>query len=448
MNLTRIIFFVIIVLLNDMLYSQSMPVLTIDQCVDATIANSPDFKVLSLEEQIAINGLRISRSSLFPAIGLGANISPSYSESIVKGENVNGYDYDVSTGLTASYGLLVPGRKEMIEISKMKLDSQKIEKLKFYSNKIRDVKLMYLNCIQTNIKTKIVSLTHERYAKIYERFRIEYRAGRIRPVELSSWEVKLDEIGMAKDKANFESEIQRRNLFAIIGIEDVGQVFDESALDNLRTIRLSQEDLLKMASTNSPDLLVAKYFLESTKLDQKRTESARTPTIIVNGSVGYANSITNAEREEDGFYENVALNKENWTFGASVSLSAKMPLYSGGKISSEIDNSELNASKARIEVQNVEIQVKNSIIDLINKLKFLKQQIQIAEKTVKNTEMNMRIVERSFENGLEKQSAVVEASEALLSSQLELVNAKITYQNTISQLASIVGVNEEIICSQ
>jgi len=421
-----------------------------ENCVESAIERNSDIKNVHQEEIRSINANKIALSSLYPSLGAAASAAPVLSETALPdGGTRQGFGYNFSVGINASYGLINPGREESIKISKVNMEITELSNWKKYYSTIASVKSLYYSSIRAVYAAEIHKSTLSRYMRIYDKLSIEYRMGRVRPLEISSWEVTIADAKLNSDRTAFESERIRENLFRITGVDDKGQALSVDCLEKLASLNLSQEELLQIAENNSPEILIAKKSCDISKLSLTRTESSRMPSVNVSSGVGYSNQMTEAEIHDKGFVEPFLLDdkKKNWQFGLSASVSASMPLYTGGRITAEIERSKSDLSTTQINAQDTIKNTNASIIQRIKTLQFLWNQISISEKNIKNAETNYRIVERSYENGLETQTKLAEAAESLKRNQLSLMDNKIEYLQNLTALAIAVGINEELLCS-
>lgn len=131
---------------------------------------------------------------------------------------------------------------------------------------------------------------------------------------------------------------------------------------------------------------------------------------------------------------------------ASIALEAKVPLYAGGIVSSQVREMEATQQKTRYQLEEgrrqAELQVREAFLAVTSTL----LQIKALEQAQLSSESSLRSVERGLELGLRTPADVLTARQQLFSAKRDLTASKHQYLASQLRLEAAVGdLNEEDI---
>lgn len=418
--------------------------ITYQECVSIALQNNPQIEYLNEEERevaasyiIAASSKKIQIDASMRTVEVDDGTVDS-NEIAIPGVDT---DYGVFAGLTASYGIFIPGRVPLINISKSSVYLTKVNAKKKFESIISVVQNNYYNLLMARDRVKVTKTILDKYEVLLKKQRIRAEAGEVRTLDLNKVEVSYDQYRLDYEKAKQDESNAELELLLSMGIEqESGIIVPDDKLE-LRELKYTYEELLKMAYVMAPDLTIAKINKEINHQKVIAAQQEHLPTIGAFLSLGYENlDIAGLDNYKENFTE------ERWdpAFHAGVTIS--LPLYSGGAISAKVDRAKAGYKKAILEEERAQLLIRKNLKVYYEKINFLKRQILISEKTLENARRGLDITERSYDAGMVDLYQLNSASENVIKTETIVLNYKVNYIKTVTSIAHLIGVNEVDIC--
>lgn len=421
--------------------------LTLDQCITAALYNNSSLQALFEDEKIDQADYKTSIAELYPTVSFGISTVEYDDDS---GETVlvgTGTHYGLSASFSAGYTIYSPGRGNRVFNAKKLVELGKVESFQDYNSIISEVKTAFFALLEADIDLELKKSTLDNYSILYRRLQIEAKAGQVGPLELSNMDVTLANAQLAYDMAEHDQQNAQATLFNLMGVKENDLKVEASEIDRIPQLKVSLEKLNEIGLQSAPSLLIAEYNTEIAKSNVKIAKSQRQPTVSVGVGVGFANtSVAGQGIPITDVPGNLALSGDNWTPSSGLGFSATMPLYTAGRIGANEDKSKALYNKARYETRDAAFDLQNKVKQSYSSLNFLFKQIKITRANVANAKTNLRIVQRSYENGLSTLQALLDASENLYAAQMKHFDRKKEYLITLIELTNLLGVKEDVIC--
>ena len=193
-------------------------------------------------------------------------------------------------------------------------------------------------------------------------------------------------------------------------------------------VGLSLDDSIALALMNNPAIKIANADQETANWGISAAKGARLPTV----SLSHSDS-------RRGYPFATASNPSGVSDNFSNSLSAKMPIYSGGAIEAQIEQAKLNFKINDIGVDKSRQQVLldttsgyYSILGAQNSLKVSQESVDMMAEHLKN-------VQAQYSVGVVAKSDVLRSEVELANNQQALIKAQNTYDLAVSKFNNIVG---------
>lgn len=385
-----------------------------NQAIKLTLENNLNIKLIENSRDMAKNNASILNSGYLPTASLNSSSNISYQDiEIVAGEQ-NGSVEDSkneanSTNISLNYVLFDGmGRKYNYKRFKEIYKKSEIEVKDVIEKTILQLFGVYYEVARLIEENKIIksslSISKERLKK--RKIQLEYG-------QTTGLEVLNAEVDMNLDSINYLNSLNilsnaKRDLNLVMNIDlntnhsintDFRFITSEKMIDIFNNAKKNNSYLQILEK----DVLISDYNLKATK-------SSYLPTIGLNGSYGWNESIND---NQYAFYN------ENRTNGLSGAISLNWNIFSGGNRITNNKNAKLNLTNSKIKKQKIELEferdIKNAYSNYENSLFILNAQ-----------QMNLETNNNNFKRNQEKYALGQVTSIEFRKAQLNFLNAKLS----------------------
>jgi outer membrane protein TolC len=385
-----------------------------NQAIKLTLENNLNIKLIENSRDMAKNNASILNSGYLPTASLNSSSNISYQDiEIVAGEQ-NGSVEDSkneanSTNISLNYVLFDGmGRKYNYKRFKEIYKKSEIEVKDVIEKTILQLFGVYYEVARLIEENKIIksslSISKERLKK--RKIQLEYG-------QTTGLEVLNAEVDMNLDSINYLNSLKilsnaKRDLNLVMSIDlntnhsintDFRFITSEKMIDIFNNAKKNNSYLQILEK----DVLISDYNLKATK-------SSYLPTIGLNGSYGWNESIND---NQYAFYN------ENRTNGLSGAISLNWNIFSGGNRITNNKNAKLNLTNSKIKKQKIELEferdIKNAYSNYENSLFILNAQ-----------QMNLETNNNNFKRNQEKYALGQVTSIEFRKAQLNFLNAKMS----------------------
>jgi outer membrane protein len=159
----------------------------------------------------------------------------------------------------------------------------------------------------------------------------------------------------------------------------------------------------------NPSVMAAMYGVDVARLQVKISEGALYPTVTLLGSVERGHDVNGLVPEQSS---------------ASVLIGVTVPLYQGGAEYSAIRQSKEALTQRRLDLATTRDQARATVTQVWGELQATKAQIQAAQEQVRASEVALNGVRMEARLGLRTTLDVLNAQQALVNAQVNLVMAQ------------------------
>ena len=373
----------------------SLNALTLEECIDKTLKYHPEIKTYNLEIEKNEEVKKGIESSYLPQLNFEAtyNINQTY---LVNGETVE--EDGSSIGLKLEQKIYDFGKtSSLVKASEVDKEIVKLSLENSKASLVTKVKQLYKTLLYYN-KAKEV---REEELKTKEAYYVQAKAMRKEGLKTLVDESRfLSALYSAKENlyiSQSEFNKTKESLSLIMGEKiDKHIEIDDSVLKKDFIDKNSIEDnyLLKIESKN----------IERNKFLQKSSQSQHYGSI--NGFASYQH-IDNLS-EYDSKLVGVVLN---------------IPLYTGGKISSDVQQNLINQQIAQTKKEAYSLSLKDEIQSLIFDIKRYNHTILSKQKELELANQSKKVVEGRYKEGLATYIEVLDISSLKLEAELGLLES-------------------------
>ncbi|MFV0147378.1 TolC family protein [Empedobacter falsenii] len=188
------------------------------------------------------------------------------------------------------------------------------------------------------------------------------------------------------------------------------------------------DEMILEAMDQSESLKIAKDDLNLKEIDKKITKSNTLPKITAGAEYGYNYPNFMFFPPEEYLYR----------FG-SVGVNVSIPLSNFFKNKQKMQIADRNISIAKLEIEEKEEQIRHDVFAANKRLEESIDKIKIAEEAIGQSKENYRIVRTKYVNKLSLITELIDADNAYLEAQSNLISLQINKQLKYYQLQYILG---------
>lgn len=187
---------------------------------------------------------------------------------------------------------------------------------------------------------------------------------------------------------------------------------------------LSLEDAVQLALKNNPDVLITQLGEDTAKATLKQARGQNSFSWKASSTLG---------RSEK--------NNDSWTNSNSNSISASLPIYSGGANQNNIKSGEIGVDIAKLNTQRKWETTQNSVIAAYYDALEAKKKLAVYQDTVDKYQQHLTNVSQLYEAGSKAKIDVLRSEVELSDAQQELIKGKASYDNSLSTLRNLIYVD-------
>ncbi|MCI0922315.1 TolC family protein [Sphingobacterium rhinopitheci] len=297
----------------------------------------------------------------------------------------------------------------------------------------RDVKLeiitAYLNALHIQEQQALISeKMHEDTLVIRQTEKLKLN-GAVTYNDVLRTKLQLSNHQMAYSELEKDYAILEHQIKTILALpEEASFTISTKELLSADSYTAELNDLVEEAYQKSEVLHINKKEIELKELDKKIVRSNVLPQISGGGEYGYNYPNFMFFPPEPYLYR----------FGA-VGVNLKMPLsnFYKNKVKMKMVNKQI--SQAKIEVEEREELIRHDVFAAQRKLDEVNKKIKIAEEAIGQAKENYRIVKVKYSNQLSLITELIDADNAWLEAESNLISLQINRQLKYYQLQYILG---------
>ena len=307
----------------------------------------------------------------------------------------------------------------------------------------------------------VESLRFSRNAMVKQRQRVldMMAVDKAARVDVLRTEVRLADLEQRLVREQAVLDIQRRLLTTLLGVDlAAGPVQVQGEL----TLRGSAPDLngaLAMAFAERGDYRAALASLDAQAMKVNSARAARWPKLTLDGTFGmraatgigdngivYTDRVNNSTR-----YATNPAPPHNLSGGhmwpypeyilpvGSVALVAEYPIFTGGKIASQIDEQEAKLASAQAALRKLALQIRLDVETALLNVSSTRQRADAMRKAIEQSKESYRIEEQKYEVGKGTITDVLDAQAAMLDAETNYYKVVADYNIAVAQLGLATG---------
>lgn len=393
--------------------------LSLDECIQIALSNSPRAVSAQLAVQDAQVNLNLARSEFLPTATAGA--SQNYNNQ--KTDGFPRTDHGASD-VYAQAQLSLSGITDIargVKIGKLSLEQAQTD-FEGVKNEITGtIKKYYYALLSARRAVDIRTQSRDLYKDQYERSTEFFRLGLRPKVDVTTAEVNLNNEELSLIRARNLVKTASAQLANAMGVTTSG-ILNIQDVDTFEKMDIPFDKAIETAYANRPDVLSARTGVKISQIKLNQAKAGFFPTFSF--SAGFAKS-------GDDF----RLDNEETKLMASV----EFPIFNAFKTYNGYKQAQINHSKTlnsnRSLLNDVFLDVQNAYI----KMQEAAESIPVAEVNVEKAKENLDLSRGRYNEGIGDIIELKDAEVAYTDAELSLLTARYDYASAVADLKQAMG---------
>jgi len=401
--------------------SKNLQVLTIDEMFRLATENSKQLKLSNTGIETAKMATRVTQSALLPNIGISASAAYLGDGTIMDRNFTNSTTapmphFGNNFAMEASQVIFAGGAISN-SIAKARLEEQ-IAQLSFDKEQmnVRFILVGYYLDLYKLMNQREVYLTNKEQTNLLiGQIRAKQQEGMALNNDVTRHELMLQNIELALIEIDNSCKILNNQLVTTLGLPDSITIKPDISILNLKLANTTQADLIHMAEQNLPELKTADINILVAEKNIRIAKSDYLPSLALVAADYLNGPIT---------IEIPPINKNYNYWYAGIGLKFNLSSLYTAKRSVNMAKAQQNsatASKSLIEEKTM-LAVQSSYIKYQESF----DKLHTFEKSYELAKQNYEVINNRYLNNMVLITEMLDASNAKLDAELQVVNAKIT----------------------
>ncbi|MBE9212182.1 TolC family protein [Plectonema cf. radiosum LEGE 06105] len=404
---------------------QKIQAITLEQALELARRNNRELQVGLLELERLLAAVKEAQASLLPSAGLSAEFGRQQSaQNQLAIERTNFGNDEANTAFNGSlqlnYDLYTGGRRNaQIGQAEERLRVQELA-VEVLEEEVRlNVSTEYLDLQQSDEEVRIAqaAVVNAR-ASLRDAQALE-RAGVGTKFDVLRTQVNLANAQQQLTNTIASQQVARRSLVARLSLS---QSVDIAAADPVKLAglwKLSLENSIVLAYQNRSELQQQLAQRNINLLDRRLALSVRKPQITLVASYNLL----------DQFDDSVSV-----TDGYSVAVRSNFSLYDGGRAKAQAAQAKANVKIAETQFANTRNQIRFQVEQAFSGLQSNLENVQTSNVALEQARESLRLARLRFQAGVGTQLEVIDAENALTTSEGNRIRAILDYNRALANL--------------
>lgn len=404
---------------KDVLSARLKEELTLENCIDIALSNSPRAVAAELAVQDAQVSLNLARSEFFPTATAGA--SQNYNNQ--KTDGFPRRDYGTSD-VYAQAQLSLSGITDIarnVKISKLTLEQAQTD-LRGVKNEITgSVKKYYYALLSAKRAVAIRTQSRDLYQDQYNRSAEFFRLGLRPKVDVTTAEVNLNNEQLSLIRAKNLVKTASAQLANAMGVT-APDILNIKEVDDFEKMDLPFDKAVETAYANRPDVLSARTGVKISQIKLNRAKAGFFPTFSFSAGFGKSGDDFRLDNEE-----------------TKLMASVEFPIFNAFKTYNNYKQAKLSMASTlnsnRSLLNDVFLEVQSAYI----KMQEAAESIPVAEVNVEKAKENLDLSRGRYNEGIGDIIELKDAEVAYTDAELSLLTARYDYASAVAELKQAMG---------
>lgn len=412
--------------------------------------SNPELRKSLAERNQAFEKINEARSPLLPQLGLGASIDYKSGYRDAKNTESN----SLGANLTLTQTIFDMSLWRQLTMQEKTAGMSDVTYQTSQQQLILDTATAYFNVLRAIDSLSFIEAQKEQVYRQLDQTTQRFNVGLVAITDVQNARANYDSVLAQEVAGRNELDNALEKLRQVSGVYYIN-------LASLNIARFSTtppdaiDKLLKDAEERNLSLLSARLGQDLARENIRLAQSGHLPTVNLNASTGVSNS-----HNHGSALETPANSRNSYNGQSSIGLSLSIPLYTGGRTSSQVEQAQYGFSSASEQLESVYrsiVQIArssyNNISASISSIKAYQQVVVSAQSSLDATEAGYQVGTRTIVDVLNATTTLYDAKQKLSSARYDYLINQLNIQyargtlneNDLIQLNNALG--EEISTS-
>ena len=334
--------------------------------------------------------------------------------------------------LSLNQPLIAPSIRHQIKAAVIteKIENEKTTDLK--SRVALQVSTRYLNILMMNRQLGLLDQSLQRNIKALQDSRSLLAQGRGLKSDTLRSSIAVENLKSSVSYLKNNVEVSGIELKRLIGLEDPAEL---ELSDNLelhiaasKSVFYQINEAFQVAEANRKDFNIQKLSIELQQRKIKATQAMLLPKLSLIG-----------QYQVQAQADDMRFGKYTLPRTSFLGLQLNVPIFNGNRIKSQISQAKIKAEQEDLRLNDLKDEVKTELATIISKWKEADTQMDIQQTTVQSAELNHRMMDDRFKNGLGSRLELTDAELALTQAKINYLNAVYNFRMLHIELQHALG---------
>lgn len=408
--------------------------ITIEELFELCDNSSKSVEVSRLGARMAAEGVKVAKSAMLPEVESSLSVSFLGDGCVTDRDFTNFTNADMphfgnNFAIKASQ-VIYAGGAISAGIKQAEIDKRIAEEgVELQKQNIRFLMLgNYLELCKLSNRAVVFKKNIEQTELLVSHIKAKHEAGTALRNDITRYELRLEQLQLGLHET--ENNMRRVNYHIVqaLGLPDETIIAPDSAITNYRLQVLSRDQWQSEAESNSPILHIAQLKISKQQQKEHSVKAERLPQVALVAANHFDGPITievpTIDKNFNYWYVGVGL---KYNISALWKANKKSRIERIGTICAK-ESAELAREETGIAINSAFIALENAY-----------EQLRTQEKSVELARENYNVVNNRYLNDLALVTDMIDASNALIETQLQLVNARINVIYSTYNLQRVAG---------
>lgn len=408
--------------------------ITIEELFELCDNSSKSVKISRLGAKMAAEGVKAARSAMLPEVESSLSVSFLGDGCVTDRDFTNFTNADMphfgnNFAIKASQ-VIYAGGAISAGIKQAEIDKKIAEKgVELQKQNIRFLMLgNYLELCKLSNRAVIFKKNIEQTELLVSHIKAKHNAGTALRNDITRYELRLEQLQLGLRETENNMRKVNYHIVQALGLPDETIIAPDSAITNYRLQVLSRDQWQSEAESNSPILHIAQLKISKQQQKEHSVKAERLPQIALVAANHLDGPITievpTIDKNFNYWYVGVGL---KYNISALWKANKKSRIERIGTICAK-ESAELAREETGIAINSAFIALENAY-----------EQLHTQEKSVELARENYNVVNNRYLNDLALVTDMIDASNALIETQLQLVDARINVIYSTYNLQRVAG---------
>lgn len=408
--------------------------ITIEELFELCDNSSKSVEISRLGAKMAAEGVKVAKSAMLPEVESSLSVSFLGDGCVTDRDFTNFTNADMphfgnNFAIKASQ-VIYAGGAISAGIKQAEIDKKIAEKgVELQKQNIRFLMLgNYLELCKLSNRAVIFKKNIEQTELLVSHIKAKHNAGTALRNDITRYELRLEQLRLGLHET--ENNMRRVNYHIVqaLGLPDETIIAPDSAITNYRLQVLSRDQWQSEAESNSPILHIARLKISKQQQKEHSVKAERLPQVALVAANHLDGPITievpTIDKNFNYWYVGVGI---KYNISALWKANKKSRIERIGTICAK-ESAELAREETGIAINSAFIALENAY-----------EQLHTQKKSVELARENYNVVNNRYLNDLALVTDMIDASNALIETQLQLVNARINVIYSTYNLQRVAG---------